>query len=103
MIIVIFLYDSVFFYLNKGRFLRKRGWTKCWNIFAIIIGVSCLLIGIGLFVFSLYFYYPLCGTYTGISVLFLVLGLAMSLIHCIKYKMKSEAYSSMVFFLVIAL
>ena len=102
-LIVIFLYDSIFFYMNKGRFLRKRGWTKCWNFFAIIFGFVSLLSGIGLFIFSMYYYYPLCATYTGIAVLFLVLGLLMVLVHCIKYKMKSEAYSSMVFFLVISL
>ncbi len=102
-VIIVFLYDSVFFYMNKGRFLRRRDWTKCWNIFAVIFGISCLLIGVGLLVFSLYFYYPLCGTYTGISIIFLVLGLAMCLVHCVKYRMKPEAYSSMVFFLIISL
>lgn len=102
-LIVIFLYDCVFFYLNKGRFLRKKGWSKCWNIFAVFLGIFSLLSGIGIQVFGLYYYYPLCGTYQGISVLFLVLGLLVVLVHCVKYKMKNESYSSMVYFLVICL
>lgn len=89
--------------MNKGRFERRKVWTKCWNIFAVFIGVLSFLAGIGLFVFSLYFYYPICGTYTGITITFLVIGISFTLIHCIKYKFRSEAFSSMIFFLVISM
>ena len=88
--------------MNKGWY-NNWWWSKIWNIFATIIGILSVLIGVGLFVFSIYFFYSICGSYISISITFLVVGGAFLLIHCIKYWMRNEAYSSMIFFLIISL
>ena len=100
---VVFLYDALFFYANKGRFTTSKNFSKLWTFTAWFFGVILFGLGVALFVYTFIVYDPICGQYLAINIVMLCLASVQLAINVIKYNVKPEVTSSLVFFFVISI
>ena len=100
---VILLNDSLFFYFNKNRFQKLRGFGLCWNISAYVIGISFFLMGFALFMFCFSWYNHLCTDYKVITSIYFIVGWLIIISNAFLYKFKVGINQSFVFFFFISL
>lgn len=81
----IFLHDSLFYYCNKGRFVRNKGFSRLWVFLAFFIGTLLFLLGLAIFIYTFIFYDPICYEYIAINVTMISLASVHLLMNFIKY------------------
>lgn len=99
----IFLNDILFYYFNKKRLARIGGFSLIWNIFAYLIGVSFLAMGMALFIFCFYWYNYLCNDYKVITSVMFILSSLLIIINLFRYQLRVEINQSFVFFFFMSL
>lgn len=99
----VFISDGLFYYFNKGRLRRTRGFKKCWNIFAYFVGGTSFLLGNGLFIFCFYWYNYICTDYKVITSAMFVLSWLIVIVNLFVYYYKPEINYCLVFFLFMSL